>query len=236
MNSNIESILVEKEFPNVFSYGGFNPTLESPSSPFSISFAQTKETLQDVDVYRNFLYSAITRVRTSNFYRHYKAHLIQMGVDRCQLHPHITVSSDGEDDVATIELHHHVLTIFDIALVITEHILNTYGSLSSFDLSELIKMEHMNHNVGTVMLCKTCHQLYHNNENFKVSSTLGFGKWWELLQKYKYGITRDLAIKIYYMLKNDLKNADDRDQKIKEMLKIRDQIIDWSSYNETYFN
>jgi len=100
MNSNIESILVEKEFPNVFSYGGFNPTLESPSSPFSISFAQTKETLQDVDVYRNFLYSAITRVRTSNFYRHYKAHLIQMGVDRCQLHPHITVSSDGEDDVA----------------------------------------------------------------------------------------------------------------------------------------
>lgn len=234
MNTNIKPITMEKEFPNIFSYGGFNPTIESPSSPYSISFVQTKETLIDVDVYRNFLYSAITRVRSSAFYKHYKSHLISLGIDRCQLHPHIIASYDGEDAVANLELHHHVLTIFDIALLISEHTLNTYGSLSSYDLSELIKIEHKNHNVCTLFLCKTCHQLYHNNNDFKIPATLGFGKWWELLDKYKYGITRDMAIKIYYMLKNDLKNADDRDEKIQKMLTIRDQILNWAKYNERY--
>ena len=34
------------------------------------------------------------------------------------------------------------------------------------------------------------------------------------------------------MLKNDLQNADERDEKIKNMLTIRDKILDWSEYNE----
>lgn len=233
MENNIPQLNAEKDFPNIFTYNSFNPTLVSPSSPFLISFAQTKETLMDVDTYRSFLYSAITRFRTSNFYRHYKAHLIEMGLNKCQLHPNILVD---DEDVASLEMHHHVLTIFDIALVITEHILNTYGSISSFDLAELIEMEHKAHRVNTVMLCKTCHQLYTNkNDEFKIPSTLGFGKWWEFLDRYKCGITRDLAVKIYYMLKNDLQNADERDEKIKNLLKLRDNIIDWSVNNDIYF-
>mgnify|MGYP006345512179 CR=1 FL=1 len=211
--------------------GLFNPTLYSPTSPYQIMFAQTKDSLMDVDVYRNFLYSAITRFRQSNFYRHYKAHLMQMGMDRCQLHPYLI--SDEDDSTATLEMHHHVLTIFDIALVITEHILNTYGYITSFDLAYLLRQVHEQHKVCIVMLCKTCHQLYTNhNDEFKIPSTLGFGKWWEFLDEYKYGITRDLAVKIYYMLKNDLQNADERDEKIKNMLSIRDKILDWSEYNE----
>ena len=230
-NNTIKPLIIDNKYPELFTYNNFNPTLYSPTSLYQIMFAQTKDSLMDVDVYRNFLYSAITRFRQSNFYRHYKAHLMQMGMDRCQLHPYLI--SDEDDSTATLEMHHHVLTIFDIALVITEHILNTYGYITSFDLAYLLRQVHEQHKVCIVMLCKTCHQLYTNhNDEFKIPSTLGFGKWWEFLDEYKYGITRDLAVKIYYMLKNDLQNADERDEKIKNMLTIRDKILDWSEYNE----
>jgi hypothetical protein len=231
LNNQLNPINVNTEFSQLFTYNSFNPTLYSPMSSYQISFAQTKESLMDVDVYRNFLYSAITRFRQSNFYRHYKAHLMQMGMDRCQLHPYLI--SDEEDSTASIEMHHHVLTIFDIALVITEHILNTYGYITSFDLAYLLRKVHEEHKVCIVMLCKTCHQLYTNrNDEFKIPATLGFGKWWEFLDEYKYGITRDLAIKIYYMLKFDLQNADTRDENIKNMIAVRDNILNWADYNE----
>lgn len=225
---------VREDFPGVFTYNDFNPTLSSPYNPYEILFSQTKESLMDVEVYRRFLYNAITRFRQSTFYKHYKAHLIMdLGIDRCQLHPHITVS--GEDEMATLEMHHHVLSIFDIAFIITEHILNTYGTLTTFDLAELMRIEHENHRVCTVMLCKTCHEIYTSkNENFKIPATLGFGKWWEFLDRYKCGITRPIALKIYYMLKEDL-DPTANNQKIMNLLKLRDNIVNWSENNEKFF-
>lgn len=242
-NNNYEVIIMnqlpqvnpQQDFPGIFTYGDFNPTLLSPNSPFSIFFAQTRESLIDVDIYRRFLYSAITRFRTSTFYKHYKAHLINdLGMDRCQLHPYITVS--GENEVASLEMHHHILTIFDIALIITEHVLNTYGSITTFDLAEMIRQEHEAHRVHITMLCKTCHARYSAGDpEFKIPSNIGFGKWWEFLERYKCGITRDIAVKIYYMLKNDLYNADERDKNIMEKIKLRDNILKWSEMNEKFY-
>lgn len=228
----LDPIDFQKDYQYINTYDTFNPTLYSPNSPIQLTFAQTRESLLDVDVYRQFLYSAIIRFRSSIFYKHYKSHLIQMGIDRCQLHPHIVT---GEDEVATLEMHHHILTIFDIALIITEHILNTYGYITTFDLVELLRMEHAAHRIHTVMLCKTCHQLYTSgNPNFRIPATIGFGKWWEFLDRYKYGVTKEIAYKIYYMLKNDLFNSDERDKNIMEMISIRDNILKWSEYNEQF--
>lgn len=235
MLSPIPEVNAREDFPGIFTYNDYNPSLVSPNAPYEIIFSQTRESLLDVDSYRKFLYSAITHFRSSTFYRHYKAHLIlDLGIDRCQLHPHITVS--GETEMATLEMHHHVLSIFDIAFIITEHILNTYGTITTFDLAELLRMEHEAHRVCTVMLCKTCHQLYtSHNDNFKIPSTLGFGKWWELLARYKCGITRDIAVNIYYMLKNDLYNINDTNQKIMNLISLRDNIMNWSDMNEAFY-
>ncbi len=224
-----------EEFPGIFIYNGYNPTLYSPNSPYQIMFSQTRESLMDVDLYNNFLYSAIRRFRQSRFYKHYKAHLIcDLGIDRCQLHPNITIS--GEDEMATLEMHHHVLSIFDIALIISEYMLNTYGTINTFDLVELMRIEHEAHRVNTVMLCKTCHQRYTDKEDgFLIPSTLGFGKWWEFLDRYRTGITRDIAVKIYYMLKNDIKNKDIGNKKLLQLLALRDNILKWSDYNEKFY-
>ncbi|MBQ8130863.1 MAG: hypothetical protein IJ193_00050 [Bacilli bacterium] len=220
-----------KNMIDVQSYGDFNPVLYSPSSPFQISMAQTKETLMDVDIYRNFLYSAITNFRQSKFYKNYKAHIISLGIDRCQIHPNITAEQDG----ANLEMHHHVITIFDMALIITEHILNTYGSITTFDVEELLREAHKDHQANICFLCKTCHEIYHNSpENLKIPLSAGFGKPFEFLSKYRYGITKDFAFKLYYQLKTDLYNADENDAKIQEIMKIRDNVIKWSDYNEMF--
>lgn len=234
----IDLVNPEKEFPDIYSIGEGNPSIVSPNSPYQILFSQTRDSLVDIDTYRNFLYNAIRRFRSSVFYKHYKAHLISLGMDRCQLHPRIVIGNEdgGVEDVASLEMHHHVLTIFDIAFIITEHILNTLGTISTYDLVELIRQEHAAHRVNIVMLCKTCHELYtSHNENFKIPATIGFGKWWEFLERYRYGITREMALKIYYMLKNDLYNADTRDNKILKMLELRDNILNWSDYNEKFY-
>ena len=230
---------IQKQIPDIAVYNGdFNPALVSPNSPFYISFAATKDTTQDPDTYRNFLYSAISAFRTSVFYKKYKSYLIGLGINCCQMHPNIKVLDPENDEaMATIELHHHVCTVLDVASIISEFCLNTYGSITTFDLEELIRMAHSDNMVKVLFLCRSCHELYHNNPNqaFKIPLNAGFGNLFAFLEKYKYGIRRDFAYKLYYQLKNDLYNADERDEKIADLLKIRDNVIRWSDDNEKYF-
>ena len=118
--------------PDIWQYNDVNPTWQSPNSPFEISFAQTRESLMDIEVFKSFLDNAISRFRHSRTYKHYKAHLMEMGLNRCQFQGNI--KSDIDQEMATIEMHHNILTIFDVALIITEHMLNVQGATTTFDL------------------------------------------------------------------------------------------------------
>ena len=97
--------------------------------------------------------------RRSRVYTNYKSYLYQLGMNRCQVFGNIT------SDMATIEMHHNMLTIFDIALILSEYVLKTTGRISTFDLVQLLKEEHKANNIALVMLSKTPHQVYHNNPN-----------------------------------------------------------------------
>lgn len=202
-----------------------NPTLRSPISPYELPFYQTRETLLDVETYKNFLDNAISRFRKSVKYRHYKGHLINMGMDRCQFHGNIT------SEMATIEMHHNMLTIFDIAVIITEHTLNTKGKISTFDLVQLMKEEHRNNRVQLVMLSLTPHQLYHNNDEFFIHPDMCFGKWIEFLYNYYSGITQDIAFKVLFYLQKALEKGSSDDA---SLLDIREKILDWSGLNCGY--
>jgi len=222
----------QTNYPDIFIYNEENPTLMSPNSPFEVPFAQTRETLLDVETYKSFLDNAIKRFRQGKTYKHYKSHLMDMGLNRCHFHSNIHSSEDEE--MATIEMHHHILTIFDIALIITEHVLNTYGAITTFDLVEVLKIEHTKHDICTVMLCKTCHQMHHNDPNFYVPTFMGFGDWYTFLSKYRTGITRDIAMKILFMLKKESASSETNELNTLQLLSIRDNILNWSEYNERF--
>lgn len=200
-----------------------NPTLSSPNDFYSLGFYITKDDTIDVDGYKRFLENAISRFRRSRTYTNYKSFLISLGMDKCQLHGNIDTDMD-----VTIEMHHNMLTIFDIALTLSEYTLNTTGVISSFDLVELLKKVHTNHQVQLVMLSATVHQLHHNTSELFIHPKMCIGDWVGFLREYKLGLTPEVCTKLIHYVN---KAADLGDTDSQELLKTRDVIADWSHLN-----
>lgn len=217
------------KLPDIDTYNIYkNPTVTSPNSPYEITFYQTRDSLLDIESYKKFLDNAISRFRRSKAYKHYKSYLMDLGLDKCQFNSNIS------SEMASIEMHHCIITIYDIAIIITEHVLNTRGYISTFDLVMLLKQEHINNRVALVMLSLTSHQLEHQIEEFYISPSMCFGNWYEFLKLYRTGITRDIAFKILFYLKRAIEN-EDTSQDI-NLLDVYNSILDWSSLNNNVKN
>lgn len=200
-----------------------NPTIYSPNSHYVIQFYQTKESLIDIEIYKNFLDNAISRFRHSITYKHYKAHLYENGLDRSAFKSNIT------KDMVDLEMHHNMLNIFDIAVIITEHVLNTVGFICTFDLVQLLKDEHKNNHIQLVMLDKTSHQVNHHSDGkFFIHPDMSVGDWSIFLQKYNQGITLEIAYKIMRYCKNAQKIGCSDEA---GLLAVRENILNWGELN-----
>lgn len=209
-----------------------NPIISSPNSEYSIMFKQTKDSLLEIDTYKHFIQNAVSQFRHSRFYKQYKSYLIDLGLNRCQYFPNITTDVLGANG---IEMHHNFLTIYDIALMICEHVINTEGYITSFDLIHLLKQEHSENRIPIVMLSKTVHQMYHNNEEFVIPANQCFGFWMELLVKYNRGITLNIANKVINFLQasiESIKGIADNTVYANTLLSLRDNVYNWSVYNQ----
>lgn len=204
----------------VASYQGIqeNPTLKSPNSPFELPFYQTKDTLADVELYTRFLKNAIRRFRQSKFYTNYKGFLLSLGLDRSQVHGNITA------DMSDIEMHHNILTIFDIAFIICEHILQTRGFICTNELVYLMEIEHKEHHVQVIMLDKTTHQMYHSTKSMFFPPEMCFGDWISFINRYPYGLTPEICDKIIRYLDRSKDFSEDKNI----YFRLRSQIADWS--------
>lgn len=210
------------DYPEIITYDEKNPTLSSPYAITDIPFYQTRETIQDIDIFRNFLRNAESRFRASREYKAYKAYLIEYcGINRCQVFGNISV----ED--ADVELHHNVLGLFDICLLIAYHTINTVGVISTFDLIQLLIQEHWNNRVGVTFLSKTAHQIYTNDPNGYIPPEQTFGKWWELLSNYRFGITYEIANKVIRYIKKYQENTN-----ISININIQEEILSFAHFNE----
>ena len=204
------------------------PAIYFPRCEYPLTFYQTRDTLADMDRYKAFIDNCIHRFRKSRTYKSYKSYLMSMGLDRCQ------VIGNIQDGMANIEMHHNFLTIYDITILISQHILNTVGRCTTFDIVALLMQEHRNNNIPIVMLSETVHQLYHDNPDFYIPISMTFGKWWDLLIKYRYGITLDIAYKVVKYIQNCQRN---NELNSVEFFKLSDDIKNWGEYNEyNYYN
>lgn len=209
-------------YPAIINFNTKNPTLRSPYAVTDLQFYQTRESLMDIDTFRNFLKNAEAAFRASKEYKAYKSYLIEhLGINRCQIFGNITT----ED--AEIELHHNVLGLFDICLLIASHVVSTVGIITTFDLVQLLIQEHWNNRVGVTFLCKTAHQIYTNNPEGYIPPDMTFGRWWELLSTYKYGITYDLANKIINYL-----DKYQKEMPTNVIIPRRDEVMSFAYFNE----
>lgn len=197
-----------------------NPTISSPYSPFVIQFYQTPESLNNIEDYRTFLKNVESAFRTSREYKAIKARLIESGMTNCQVHGNLN------SEMVDIEMHHNMLTLFDLSMIITEHLIRTVEKVSTFDVVRLLIEAHNNNEVLLIMLSKTPHQVYHNNPEFFLPFEMCIGEPWKFLEKYKYGITQDIAYKILRYLRQEEKS----NGKINDngLLNIRNSILSWS--------
>lgn len=211
-----------------------NPEISSANSDYSITMAFTKDQKYDFEEYENILKGGIRNFRNSNTYKDYKSYLYSIGINCCQFHPHITNNSEFE--MASLEMHHCMFTIYDIAIIIMEDYINRYGSITEFDLSDLLKIEHTNNRIPIVLLCKNCHQQYHHKSLY-VHPTQIFGKWWELLEAYPLGWTREICEKLMKYLNRGLNDKSKyRDEDNKRLLELRDKIESWTNLRGVTIN
>lgn len=211
-----------------------NPTIVSPDGTW-IQLRQTRDTLGDVDSYVKFVRSIESWFRGSKFYKQYKAHIINdIGLNRCQFLSNLPVMSE-EDKKApvTYEMNHVIITLFDEALIICEHLLNTVGSISTPEVVQLMEEEHRQHNIPLVVMCKTVHEAYHSDSMVYVHPNMVFGKWYDFLRKYYTGITPDIAAKIkYYIEKSEeMYGSDDNG-----LLEVVNTIEEWGNRNNGFID
>lgn len=207
-------------FPNITAYlNNGNPTLCSPSSAYELPMMQTRESMIDVDLYSRFVHNAETLFRSLKGYKNYKAYLMGLGLDHCQVLHNIN------SDMATLEMNHCILTLFDITVMITEHFLNTYGYVSVPHVVAELRYAHTNNLVPLVMMSKTVHELYHNADNFFTHPKQVFGKWTELLRRYYNGITPDICTKVLYYIRTAYEEGDSVDD---NLLQVAEEIKNWS--------
>lgn len=207
-------------YPEIITVDMHNPTLRSPMSDYDLYFYETKETLMDVDLYKNFINYAVRQFRRCAEYKTYKSFLMSLGFGQCQVLGNIT------DEDADIELHHNILGIHDIALMITEHVLNTVGMICTMDLIQLLILEHNANRIPIVFLSETAHEMYTVDPNGYIPPEMTFGKFWELLQRYRFGITLEIAYKmINYIRKWSM------DTGISIDIAQEEQILSFAAYN-----
>ena len=198
------------------------PAIFFPGAEIPILFYQTRDTLADIDKYKAFIDNCISRFRRSRMYKAYKSYLMSIGLDRCQINGNI------QNGMADIEMHHNFLTIYDITILISQHLLNTVGRCTTFDVISLLAQEHKLNNIPIVMLSETAHQLYHDTPDFYIPISMTFGKWWDLLVKYRYGITLDIAYKVIKYINLCLRNNELTDI---QFCHFSDEVKQWGEYN-----
>lgn len=151
----------------------------------------------DPDYFNRFIKNVESLFRRVHpFYNYYKAYLINdIGLDRCQVQSNISI------EIANLEMHHTILTLYDEIFLITKYHLRVHGYVDTMIVLNDLINSHKENIIPLVMLSETNHELYHNNALF-IPIECVFGNFMEFILKYKEGITYP----IIYKLKNYLDN------------------------------
>lgn len=179
-NSKIPGIQVNK--PNN------NPTIDSDESYYEIPFYKDYDYMFSIENEVAYIKAIERLVRSSKYYSRYIAHMKNdLGMNFCQVKGNISEDEDaGVTDL--IEMHHGpIFTLFDVTSIILNYMLAKEMKITTFSVANRVIEEHFKHRVQTVMLCKTVHQLVHDNKVF-LNYKQGFGDLYSFLETYYEGL------------------------------------------------
>ena len=196
-----------------------NPSIADPSQPTAIFFAQTRDTLIDTDIYSRFVYSCENNFRRSRFYKDYKCNIMNLGLNRDQNMASIT------SDMTDLQLHHNFPTLKQATIMIIEHMLNTKGCVTTFEVVHELKEVHRKNWMAVIILSETQHQVYHSDPSNFISLTQCYGNPFAFIDHYIDGMTLDISFKLLLQLK--LEEQHNNKSYSPNMIKAREQILSW---------
>lgn len=196
-----------------------NPMISDPSCPNAIFFAQTRNTLIDTEIYSKFVYSCENNFRRSRFYKSYKSNIMNKGLNKDQFMANIT------SDMADLELHHNFPTLKQATIMIIEHLLNTKGQCTTFEVVRLLEEAHRNNWMGVIILSRTQHMVFESDPTAFISITQCYGEPFKFIEKYIDGMTLDISFKLLLHLK--LEGEYNNKSYSPNMVKAREQILSW---------
>ena len=133
------------------------------------------------------------------------------------------------NDMADLELHHNFPTLKQATIMIIEHLLNTQGCVTTFEVVKLLEEAHRNNWMGVIILSKTQHQVFESDPSSFISLSQCYGNPFRFLDKYIDGMTLDISFKMLLHLK--LETEYNNKSYSPNMIKARDQILSWQKYN-----
>ena len=200
-----------------------NPVIADPSQVNAIFFAQTRESLIDTEIYSRFIYSCENNFRRSRSYKDYKGSIMNRGLNRDMNMANIT------SDMADLELHHHFPTLKQATIMIAEHMLNTKGCVTTFEVIRALEEAHRNNWMGVIILSKTQHQVFESDPTSFISLAQCYGDPFKFLDNYIDGMTLDISFKMLLHLK--LETEYNNKSYSPNMVKAREQILSWQKFN-----
>lgn len=196
-----------------------NPMICDAGQPNAIFFAQTRDTLIDTEIYSRFVHSCENNFRRTRFYKCYKSSIMNKGLNKDQNMPGIT------SEMADLELHHNFPTLKQATIMIIEHLLNTKGYVTTFEVVRLLEEAHRNNWMAVIILSKTQHEVFESDPSNFISITQCYGDPFKFIDHYIDGMTLDISFKLLMHLK--LETQYNNKSFSPNMVKAREQILSW---------
>lgn len=198
--NNIIKIYEDENILNKIEVKSKNKIVKSKNCYYEIHFNKNRFDLMVNKEYNKFIKATERLIRNSNEYKTYISYLkMNYNLINC------AILGNVEEEMATIEMHHAILTLYDYCSILLEYLLDNEKNVNTFSLAKLVIKEHYNHNIVVVMLSKTLHELVHASKIvIKLDQT--FGNLDRFIKKYNKYISDE-----YKLIINNYKELNKND-------------------------
>ena len=222
------------KLPNIdFKGGKKNPIMDSPTEEFEIPFYKDNDYFVSLENFVSFVKAVESLVRRSDDYNKYIKYLREeIGLTKCQVLSNIETDQDDEDggQHTKIEMHHGpILTLFDLAAILTDWAIANDKKITTFYIADLLLQEHFNNNVQVVMLSTTVHEQVHEG-NVWININQAFGNLSAFIDKYMDGLNITHVNKINSYIEKSI----ERDSYHNGVLTLNEQVKNWNKLNKEW--
>ncbi len=106
--------------------------------------------------FKKFVKNCELLVRRSNEYSSWRNYIIEiLGLNTC----HIT---DEHISEVTVEVHHHIPSLFAVVSAVVNRKINSQEEFCSFDIARDVIQLHFENRIGYTVLIKSMHEKFHN--------------------------------------------------------------------------